>query len=152
MTASMTQTWQRERAWLGYAGLAPFVGGVIAIALAPDGSAQSLAVDLLRYYAAVIASFLGAVHWGAAAQSDNGLREARLRWGVMPALLAWSLLLVPAVAAFVGFAALFALILFVDCRYLPLLDDAYRRLRVRLSLVVIATLALAALLAPAAAG
>ena len=59
---------------------------------------------------------------------------------VMPALIAWTLLLVPANAAFVGFAALFATILYVDYRMLPLLDDRYRQLRIQLSVIVIVTL------------
>lgn len=140
MTADVIETgWQRERTWLGYAGLLPFLAAAIALVVDTDPTRQAVAIDVLRYYAAVIASFLGAVHWGAAAV-DPAHRRARLRWGVMPALIAWTLLLVPANAAFVGFAALFATILYVDYRMLPLLDDRYRQLRIQLSVIVIATL------------
>jgi len=140
--------WQRERAWLGYAGLVPFVAGVTALTVARDSANVALVTDLLRHYAAVIASFLGAVHWGVAAAPEGPLRQARLRWGVTPALLAWLLLPLPATAAFVGFALLFALILAVDRYLLPILDSHYRRLRLRLSLAVIGALLIAALMTP----
>ena len=139
--------WLAERRWLGYAGLVPFLIGV-AVVLASDVPAwRELAYETLRHYAAVIASFLGAVHWGMAQRHDRYSR-ARLHWGVMPALIAWALLAVsPVGAALLGFALLFVLILVVDRYLLPVLDDAYRRLRLQLSLVVVASLLLAAAVA-----
>ena len=112
---------------------------------AVDDPAQTKVVeDALRYYAAVIASFLGAVHWGVVA-TDPEHRRARLRWGVMPSIVAWVLLLLTAKTAFYGFALLFAVILVVDWQLLPLPDPRYRQLRLRLSIVVILTLLIAAL-------
>lgn len=146
-----TLGWQRERAWLGYAGLIPFLAGVLVLAAGRDAASTAMAADLVRYYAAVIASFLGAVHWGVAADPRDTRRRARLRWGVTPALLAWLLLLLPAAPAFLGFALLFALVLGVDRYLLPILDDRYRQLRLQLSLVVIGTLLVAAMLVPEAA-
>jgi hypothetical protein len=140
--------WQRERWWLGHAGLIPFVICAALIALVSDPVWTDLAVDTLRGYAAVIASFLGAVHWGAAAAARDGLHRARLRWGVAPALIAWTLLAIPAAYAFGGFAVLFGLILIVDRYLLPVLDDAYRRLRLQLTLVVIAAMIVAAAAVP----
>ena len=55
---------------------------------------------------------------------------------------------IPQDIAFAGFAALFAIILLVDCYLLPLLDDDYRRLRLRLSTLVIACLLTAAATTP----
>lgn len=152
MTATKEQTHKRERAWLGYAGLVPVLACVATLAAADLDATRLLAADTLRFYLAVVASFLGAVHWGAAIHQDDERHRARLRWGVMPALLAWTLLLVPPAYAFLGFAVLFGLILYVDCRLLPLLDHAYRALRVRLSIVVILALLLAAPLHPAVGG
>ncbi len=129
--------WQRERYWLGHAGLAPFVLCVAVLMFSHDGEWRLLASDLLRYYAALIASFLGAVHWGAAADPRDALRHARLRWGVMPALIAWPLLMLPPAYAFGGFTVLFTLILGVDRYLLPILDDAYRGLRLRLTIIVV---------------
>lgn len=142
-TGTIDTPWRRERAWLGYAGLFPFVAALAALATTSDPATQALAVDVLRFYAAVIASFLGAVHWGVAVV-DPAMRRARLRWGVTPALIAWTLLLIPTVPALVGFVALFAAVLYVDWRLLPLPDEQYRLLRAQLSTGVILILAVAA--------
>jgi hypothetical protein len=149
-TGTIDHRWLQERSWLGYAGLLPFLGATATLAVGTDAPGSQLAIDVMRYYAAVIASFLGAVHWGFAVAGVGG-QYSRLRWGVMPALLACALLLVPPAPALVGFALLFAAILVVDVRLLPLLDERYRQLRVRLSAVVVATLLLTALLIPEAA-
>lgn len=148
-TASTSTAWQRERAWLGYAGLIPFIACAVVIASNPQPAWTSVATDTLRHYAAVIASFLGAVHWGVAADRHDPLPHARLRWGIMPALIAWTLLALPPASAFFGYAFLFAAILFVDRRLLPVLDDAYRRLRLQLTSIVVIALLLAGFTTPA---
>ena len=138
----------RARRLLGYAGLLPFAGCLAVMLLADDRGAQSLAASQLLNYAGLIASFLGAVHWGAAVYGRQGPQSIRLAWGVTPALLAWLILNLPQDIAFAGFAALFGIILLVDCYLLPLLDDEYRRLRLRLSTLVIACLLTAATTTP----
>ncbi len=137
-----TTDWQRERRWLGYAGLLPFLA-CLAVMIAGSETWQASASGLLLSYAALIASFLGAVHWGVAGDGPDGRQLARLRWGVTPALVAWALLLLPQPFAFAGLTLLFVLILVVDRYLLPVLDDGYRQLRLRLSLIVVATLAVA---------
>ena len=144
---AVEQRWRRERNWLGYAGLLPFLGSAAAGVAAHDSATVASATRGLLAYAAVIASFLGAVHWGVAA-IDATSRNARLRWGVMPALLAWTLWLLPPGAALLGFAVLFAAILVVDSWLLPILDEGYRRLRLELSVVVVLCLLVAAPFAP----
>lgn len=141
-TPLIAEPWQRERRWLGYAGVIPFVTCASGMLLADDPGWRTIATDTLRHYAAVIASFLGAVHWGAADARD-GLHRGRLRWGVLPGLLAWMLLALPATFAFAGFAVLFVLILIVDRYLLPVLDDRYRRLRLPLTGLVVATMIVA---------
>ena len=145
-TGALNLTWQRERDWLGYAGLLPFLAGAAAVSINAEAVPASLAADAMRYYAAVIASFLGAIHWGA--EADSRSRSARLRWGVLPALLAWGLLLVPMKLALALFGVLFLAILYVDLKLLPLLDERYRRLRVLLTAIVVGSLWLAALALP----
>ncbi|MCB1801442.1 MAG: DUF3429 domain-containing protein [Gammaproteobacteria bacterium] len=140
--------WQQERRWLGYAGLIPFLACLAVMLLAQDPQWRVVASDTLRHYAAVIASFLGAVHWGVTGDNRPGLQHARLRWGVMPALLAWTLLALPARFAFAGFAVLFGLILVVDRYLLPVLDDRYRRLRLPLTGVVVLVLVVAVFAVP----
>jgi hypothetical protein len=150
--AAGRDAWQAERRWLGYAGLVPFVICAAVLLSADDPAWREVATDTLCHYAAVIASFLGAVHWGMAAQRNDGFTRARLRWGVTPALIAWVLLAVtPANVALLGFASLFVLILIVDRFLLPVLDDTYRRLRVQLSVIVVVSLLLAALVDPGGA-
>lgn len=134
--------WHRERLWLGYAGLLPFLT-CLAVMVGGDDAWHTTAIELLRTYAALIASFLGAVHWGVIANGSDGRQQARLRWGVVPALIAWTLLLLPDASAFAGLALLFVLILIVDRYLLPVLDDDYRQLRLRLTLIVVASLAVA---------
>lgn len=145
-TTRITEPWQREWRRLGYAGVIPFVACAAGMLLADDPGWRTIAADTLRHYAAVIASFLGAVHWGAADARD-GLHPARLRWGVLPALLAWMLLALPATLSFAGFAVLFVLILIVDRYLLPVLDDRYRRLRLPLTGLVVATMIVATIAA-----
>ena len=133
---------------LGYAGLLPFAACLAVMLLSDDRDWQARATGQLLSYAALIASFLGAVHWGAALHSQQGQQNARLAWGVTPALVAWSLLSLPQGFALAGFAALFSLILLVDYHLLPLLDEDYRRLRSHLSTLVIACLLTAAFVYP----
>lgn len=147
--AALRGDWHNERRLYGFAGLLPFVTCLAVLLLSQDDDWARVAGDVLRTYAAVIASFLGAVHWGAAAGDSSARARARLRWGIMPALLAWTLLALPADAALVGFAAPFTLILVVDRHLLPVLDDSYRHLRLQLSLVVVGSLLIAATVIPA---
>lgn len=73
---------------LGYAGLLPFVFLAIATWVV-DPSHRALTGLALTGYGAVIASFLGAVHWGLVMRDGSKQSAAQLGWGVMPSLLAW---------------------------------------------------------------
>jgi hypothetical protein len=77
---------------LGYAGLIPFVA-LAALAWAmPEARAKAQFAQLA--YAAVILSFLGAVHWGLALAANR--RDPRpYVWGVIPSLSGWAALLLP---------------------------------------------------------
>jgi hypothetical protein len=79
---------------LGYAGLVPFVAGVLGIVLL-DGEERDFAVRALVAYGAVILSFLGAVHWGLLLREADAAPVARLAGGVLPSLLGWGALLLP---------------------------------------------------------
>lgn len=77
---------------LGYAGLVPFVGlALIAQFLPPD--ARDFCTFALIAYAAVITSFLGAIHWGLAMRDASNTQAAPYFWGVIPSLVAWLALL-----------------------------------------------------------
>ncbi len=150
MTALALDRRLKMRRWLGYAGVLPFAAGLAILLFADDRRLQTWSAAELVHYAALITSFLGAVHWGAAIQATTDPHAARLLWGVIPALVAWSLLNLPPDIALAGYAALFTVILIVDAYLLPVLDDDYRRLRLRLSTVVIGCLLGSALIAPGA--
>ncbi len=94
---------------LGYAGLIPFLTFSIGCWLPLPYVTDPLHV--LIAYAAIILSFMGAIHWGAAMSSSGSKRSQYLVVSVIPALAAWISLLTPAIAALMillfGFIALF---------------------------------------------
>lgn len=139
MTAGNTPPASRLRSSLGYAGLIPFAGCLALIVAGNDPALRTLATFALLSYAAIIVSFLGAVHWGPTLCQSALQVPARLIWGVTPAIVAWLLLLLPTADALLGMALLFALALLIDGWLLPLPDPNYRRLRIPLSLAAIAT-------------
>ena len=82
---------------LGYAGLIPFV--FLALCLWASGPELHPYVALsMQGYGAVIVSFLGGIHWGMGLPLDAPARRFHLVWGVVPSLVAWVALLMPAYA------------------------------------------------------
>lgn len=138
----------RPAAWLGAFGLIPFLAGACAPwVLSVDQAAQTTVA--LAGYGAVILSFMGGVHWGLAiAGSAAPAGGVRLQLGlsVVPALVAWMALLVPAATALVVLFIAFALLLAGDLIAVSrkLAPAWYPRLRVPLTLVVLACLLTAA--------
>lgn len=96
---------------LGYGGLIPFVLLAALLWLVEPGLQGFVAIALASY-AALIAAFLGGIHWGIgwlAGLRRAGVPHAQRRhflWGVVPSLLAWPGLVMPAYAglAWLGFA------------------------------------------------
>jgi hypothetical protein len=82
---------------LGYASLLPFVV-LSAMLWVVRADVQGFVAIALTSYAAVVASFLGAVHWGMAARLPQAQARFHWLWGVAPALLAWVALVMPAYA------------------------------------------------------
>ena len=76
---------------LGTGGLVPFVVLSGATWAAPEAYTPTL-LFWLSSYAALIASFLGAVHWGAAllhpAMSEQD-RSVFMTWSIVPAMAGW---------------------------------------------------------------
>ncbi len=91
-------------AWLGYGGLIPFAGAACAAAAGGPVYAGPGSRALIAY-GAVILSFVGALHWAFAMTSPvvgprDRDRDRMFAWSVVPALLAWTaLLLSPATAS-----------------------------------------------------
>ncbi len=138
----------RSALWLGTAGLIPFV--VLASALYALPDYRPVFVFWLTSYAAVILSFVGAVHWGAAmlhARMSEADRAVFMTWSVVPALAAWAALLMPAKTGLLLMAATFAAHYGADRQFAQRfsLPPWYLRLRAGLSAVVIVCLLLAIL-------
>jgi hypothetical protein len=132
-------------AWLGYAGLLPFLG-LAALTGIYEGTEQ--AREFAQYnliYGICIVSFLGAVHWGLAiALNSNespsylaGLSQAEFEtrsfvWGVTPSLLAWLAgAFTPLAITLWLLPCMLILVWFVDRRFLEPMKafSAYLRLR-----------------------
>ena len=105
---------------LSYAGLLPFVAGaVLAGVLGQDEylDAHAFVMQGLSAYAAPVIAFLGALHWGRAVR-DGGPATA-WRWGVVPALVAWVALLMPAFAGLVVHGVMLVVCYAVDRQRFP---------------------------------
>lgn len=80
---------------LGLAGLAPFIGLALALALQHPEPFGLPAAPALLGYGATILSFLGGAHWGLALRHPSpGTRSALFLGAMAPPLLAWAALLV----------------------------------------------------------
>ena len=82
---------------LGNAGLIPFVG-LAGLMWLVSGDVHAFVAMALSAYAATIAAFLGGIHWGMGLPLDAAARRFHLVWGVIPSLVAWVALLMPAYA------------------------------------------------------
>ncbi|MEO8040185.1 MAG: DUF3429 domain-containing protein [Betaproteobacteria bacterium] len=134
--------------WLGAGGLIPFV--VLAGAIwVSDEAYRVIAYEWLRTYAAVVLSFVGALHWGFAMlhpKMSEHDRNTVMGWSVVPALVAWLALLAPLRHGLALTGSMFALHYAMD-RALVLRFDIpgwYIRLRGGLTIVVVICLAAAA--------
>ncbi len=141
---------------LGYAGLVPFalLAGwlwVMPPGLQGHGLVQgsmygkAFAATALVGYGAVIASFLGGVHWGLAAQVPAQQARWHYLWGVVPSLLGWVAVALPAAAALVLLALLLAACYGVDRRSYPRVGwAAWLPMRLQLTVVAVLSCALGA--------
>lgn len=97
---------------LGRAGLIPFVLLALMVWLLIDNDLQPFVATALACYAAIIASFLGGVHWGAAwvhSAANSSHRDEHqvpaLWWGILAPLLAWLGILIPILSGLVWYIA-----------------------------------------------
>jgi hypothetical protein len=131
----------RTAAWLGATGLIPFVTASLALWTLPSHDA-ALITPLLLTYAAIILSFMGAVHWGLAMAAGAGTA----RWfvsSVVPALVGWCALMLAPRAACALFAIAFVAVYGLDHVAIAAgrAPAWYRRLRMPLTVVVVTSLA-----------
>lgn len=120
---------------LGFLGLVPFVLGAALAWLVADQEAHEFVLGALCAYGAVIASFLGAIHWGLAMRGDSPAGWP-YGWGVTPSLFAWVATLMQPHAGLVIQGVLLAACYLVDRRQYPLHGMAqWLTLRFRLTVV-----------------
>ncbi|MAA99044.1 MAG: DUF3429 domain-containing protein [Stappia sp.] len=135
-------------AWLGLAGLVPFVAGAAYLTVAAfevvSPAATGHAALAVMLYGAVILSFLGGARWGAAMQAgERG--AAGYAFSVLPSLVAWIATMLPPVQGLLMLAAGLLLQGMADTRAASagLLPAWYGGLRARLTMVAVVSLLIA---------
>lgn len=94
---------------LAAAGTLPFLGGIFDLVVL-DGTW----LGVVAIYAAVIASFISGIHWGASFFAPGGMRVGLLVGSNVAALAAWVAALLAPTRGFLAFAILFAVLLAID--------------------------------------
>ena len=119
---------------LGHLGLLPFVLGALLVWVV-NPEAHPYAALALAGYAAVIVSFLGGIHWGLAFRL-SAPPASLFVWGVVPSLVAWLAVMMPASAGLVVQGVMLVVCYLVDRRVYPQQGLAHwLTLRFRLSMV-----------------
>jgi hypothetical protein len=103
---------------LGYAGLIPFV--VLAFFMwivSPE--AHPFVAIALSAYGAIIAAFLGGIHWGIGLRYNAPQRKFHMVWGVVASFFAWVAVIMPAFAGLPLLAMLLVACYLVDRKTWP---------------------------------
>jgi len=106
---------------LAYAGLTPFVGLAVLLWLVDPDLHPFVALAMTGYGASIV-SFLGGIHWGIGFRNVSRMHNAPLfnfGWGVVPSLLAWIAITMPAFAGLPLLAAILFLCYAVDRKTYP---------------------------------
>lgn len=120
---------------LGFGGLIPFIALGLASWLAPVVHQAEILRTLLAY-AATIASFVGALHWGAAMHRTDQNATPLLIWGVVPSLVAWLSLLAPSDKGLLVLATMLVVCFVVDRAVYPRLGlSAWLPMRLKLTAI-----------------
>ncbi|MBT8129220.1 MAG: DUF3429 domain-containing protein [Gammaproteobacteria bacterium] len=135
---------ERMAKTLGYAGLIPFI--VFSTGTWMTLPLMENAHTALMTYAAIILSFMGAVHWGLAMSQNSSHANCQLAGSVVPALLGWLALLIPMLYGYGLLVLSFVVLYFADrlAGDKGLVPSWYLPMRVRLTTVVVVCLVIAA--------
>lgn len=122
---------------LGYAGLFPFVFLALLMWLVKPELHPFVAIALAGY-AAVIASFLGGIHWGLGFKLGTAAPRIHFVWGVVPSIIAWVAVIMPAYAGLPLLGLLLVVCYLVDRKTWPAAGVGHW-LTLRFRLTVVAT-------------
>lgn len=129
---------------LGYAGLIPFVL-LAALMWLVDAALLPFVAIALSGYAATIVSFLGGVHWGIGFMKGDAAPRFHFVWGVVPSLIAWLALMMPAYAALPLLGLVIVACYVVDSKTYPSAGlSSWLVMRLRLTVVATASCVLGA--------
>lgn len=140
MNPHADQTRKRVKV-LAYTGLLPFVVLALLLWLIEPDLHPFVALALTGYGAAIV-SFLGGIHWGIGFRNVSRMHNAPLfnfGWGVVPSLMAWMAISMPAFAGLPLLAVLLVLCYVVDRKTYPE-AGLQEWLPLRLHLTVVSTL------------
>ena len=132
--------------FLGFGGLVPFLfltAATIMDLRLPFAPAPALLIG----YGAIILSFVGALHWGAQLTNSTP-RSARFIWSILPALLGWVALMVPATSAVICLITGLILCWTYDMRIMKAGEWPHYMRSLRTILTAIACLSLSVILWP----
>ena len=132
---------------IGYCGLIPFVGLSVWYAMTTNVQQAGFVLSALLAYAAIILSFVGAIHWGRSLHEPHMVKSNLLQLiSIIPTLLGWVALLVPAqVGLMILIVSFFLIYLFDRIQYRELFW--MQKIRFNLSMGVIFTLLISLLAA-----
>jgi ABC-type amino acid transport system permease subunit len=120
MSAHADQT-RKQVKLLAYAGLLPFIGLSVLLWLVDPDLHPFVALALAGYGVSIV-SFLGGIHWGIGFRNASRMHNAPLfnfGWGVVPSLLAWIAITMPAYAGLPLLALILGLCYAVDRKTYP---------------------------------
>ena len=130
--------------WLSAGGLVPFVVITSAMWALPGAYAPSL-LFWLSSYAAVTLSFAGGMHWGLSMLHPDMAEQDRsvfMAWSVVPALVGWISLLMPAKTALLLLITTFVIQYAADRQLAQRFRVPKWHLRLRAGLTAVAVLCL----------
>jgi hypothetical protein len=129
---------------LGYAGIVPFVVLAVLLWLVHEPQPAAWLSIALTGYAACVASFLGAIHWGAAftlgentSAQHQAWQKRHICWGVTPSILSWVALLMPAYAGLPLMGLILVACYLVDRQLYPTVWRPWLTLRFRLTVAAV---------------
>lgn len=129
---------------MGYGGLVPFWFCAVMAWVAPGAPMQTLALEAGAIWAAIIANFMAAVHWGLALRRAD-VAPAHYAWSIAPAIILWPFMLANVPVLTLGAClVIFPLILVADRRIIAAghAPGWYARLRWPLTIGVMAAIIL----------